>query len=136
VASNEQKADFTQEPRLWAALEQALEVVERDVRATGIIGTPRLIVPDWDPQGLAWVEFRGICQGNGLWPVDGEHENALGAVADAAQEVIMEAIWAPWPVCPAHDRGLHLDVALGEIIWRCTAADAHAVAPVGRMPSR
>ncbi|MEV4550961.1 hypothetical protein [Nonomuraea wenchangensis] len=38
---------FALEPRLWATLEQALEVVERDVRARGITSTLRLISHDW-----------------------------------------------------------------------------------------
>ncbi|MEV6158435.1 hypothetical protein AB0L53_49705 [Nonomuraea sp. NPDC052129] len=36
------------EPRLLSALEQALEIVERDVRARGITGALRLITPGDD----------------------------------------------------------------------------------------
>ncbi|WP_162795608.1 hypothetical protein [Nonomuraea lactucae] len=105
---------FALEPSLWAALEQALKIVERDVRSAGITGSLRLAIPDWDESGQARVEFRGGYQGNGIRPaVGGSARWALAAVADATQEVIMEMIWQVWPVCTTHDRGTpedrHLD---------------------------
>ncbi|MEU8271766.1 hypothetical protein AB0B89_31990 [Sphaerisporangium sp. NPDC049002] len=62
---------FALEPSLWTALERALEMVERDVHATGITGTLRLVIPDWDVGGQAWVEFRGTHHGNGIRPIAG-----------------------------------------------------------------
>ncbi|SFK51441.1 hypothetical protein SAMN05216275_12756 [Streptosporangium canum] len=50
---------FALEPDLLVPLEEALKVVERDVRAAGITGTLRMIVPDWDVMGMAWVESEG-----------------------------------------------------------------------------
>ncbi|MEU4830157.1 hypothetical protein [Streptosporangium sp. NPDC023615] len=122
---------FALEPGLLTSLEEALKVVERDVRAAGITGTLRMIVPDWDPMGAAWVEFQGICQGNGLGP----GADALWGVADATQEVVMEAIWRTWPVCPVHDRGLRAEPEDGIAVWRCTGDGTHTVAPVGGLPS-
>lgn len=122
---------FDLEPGLLASLEEDLRVVERDVRAAGIAGTLRMIVPDWDSTGMAWVEFEGICQGNGLgsraW---------LCSVADATQEVVMEVIWRAWPVCPVHDRGLRAEPEDGIAVWRCTGDGTHTVAPVGELPPR
>ncbi|WP_371781079.1 hypothetical protein [Streptosporangium subroseum] len=121
---------FALEPGLLVPLEAALKVVERDVRAAGIAGTLRMIVPDWDAMGMAWVEFEGICQGNGLSP-----GGTLWCVADATQEVVMEVIWRTWPVCPVHDRGLRAEPEDGIAVWRCTGGGTHTVAPVGELPS-
>ncbi|MBB2911007.1 hypothetical protein FHS43_002272 [Streptosporangium becharense] len=124
---------FALEPGLLVPLEEALKVVERDVRAAGITGTLRMIVPDWDTMGMAWVEFEGICQGNGLGP--GTGTGALWSVADATQEVVMEVIWRTWPVCPVHDRGLRAEPEEdGIAVWRCTGGGTHTVAPVGELP--
>jgi hypothetical protein len=129
------KPSFTLEPMLWAALEQALSIVERDVRTTGITGTLKLTIPDWDPSGQARVEFQGICQGNGISPTEGrDPQQALARVADATQEVIMEVIWAAWPVCSTHDRGLRAELEHKAAVWRCTSAGTHTVARVGHLP--
>ena len=120
---------FALEPGLLVQLEEALKVVERDVHAAGITGTLRMILPGWDATGMAWVEFKGICQGNGIRPGTG----ALGCVADATQEVVMEVIWRTWPVCPVHDRGLRAEPEDGIVVWRCTDGGAHTVAPVGEL---
>ncbi|MET8864372.1 hypothetical protein ABZW11_15645 [Nonomuraea sp. NPDC004580] len=127
---------FELEPGWWHTLEEALAVVERDARATGVTGTLRLNVPDWDPQGYARVEFRGAYQGNGMAPSTGSDPvGALAEVADAAQEVIVEMIWRAWPVCPEHDRGLWVAYQDETVVWRCTYGGAHLVAAVGELPS-
>ncbi|MEV4562148.1 hypothetical protein AB0K12_00100 [Nonomuraea sp. NPDC049419] len=126
---------FELEPGWWRTLEEALAVVERDARATGVTGTLRLNVPDWDPHGYARVEFRGAYQGNSMAPSTGSDRVwALLAVADAAQEVIMEMIWRAWPVCPEHDRGLWVALLDEAVVWRCTYGGAHTVAAVGELP--
>ncbi|MFC4112346.1 hypothetical protein [Nonomuraea zeae] len=126
---------FALDPSLWRTLEQALEVLERDVRATGLTGELRLVRPDWDSIGHAWVEFRGSCQGNGIWPSEGgDPVGALASVAEAGQEVIMETIWAAWPVCPVHDLGAHPAFEHHRPVWRCVGAGSHTVAPVGQLP--
>jgi hypothetical protein len=126
---------FALEPSLLVPLEQALKVVERDVRAAGITGTLRFVVPDdWNDKGEAWVEFQGIRQGNGLGPGEGiDAQWALARVADATQEVIMEMIWRVWPVCSTHDRGLNAELEDEIAVWRCTGAGTHVVAPVGEL---
>ncbi|MGW6495636.1 hypothetical protein [Nonomuraea angiospora] len=125
---------FALEPTLWTALEQALNLVEHDVRSTGITGTLRLVIPDWDESGHAWVEFRGSYQGNGIWPAQGsDPQAALMSVADATQEVIMEMLWKAWPICPAHDRGLRAELAHKAAVWRCTGDGTHTVARVGEL---
>ncbi|GIH94131.1 hypothetical protein ACFFMN_25565 [Planobispora siamensis] len=128
------KPGFALEPGLLAPLEEALKIVERDVRATGITGTLRMVLPDWDTMGLARVEFEGICQGNGLGP-GGDVQEVLWSVADAAQEVVMEVIWKAWPVCPVHNRGLSAGLEDEIAVWRCTGGGTHTVAPVGELSS-
>jgi hypothetical protein len=99
---------FALDPTLWTTLESALAVVERDVRTVGFTGTLRLIIPDWDGGRNAWVEYKGEYHGNGIPPFAGEDaQQALVAVADSVQEVIMELVWTVWPVCATHDRGAH-----------------------------
>lgn len=120
---------FALEPGLLVSLEEALKVVERDVRAAGITGTLRVIVPDWDVMGMAWVEFEGICQGNSIRPGTGP----LWAVADATQEVVMEVLWRVWPVCPVHNQGLRAESEDGIAVWHCTGSGTHTVAPVGEL---
>ncbi|TYB60696.1 hypothetical protein FXF51_31320 [Nonomuraea sp. PA05] len=123
------------ERRRWAALEHALEVVQRDVRTSGIPGALRLTTPDWDGSGHAWVEFQGAYHGNGIPPTAGaDAQGALARVADATQEVIMELIWKAWPVCTTHDRGLRVRLEGELVVWTCTGDGTHTVAPVGELP--
>ncbi|MER5627021.1 hypothetical protein ABT061_38925 [Streptosporangium sp. NPDC002544] len=88
-------------------------IVERDVRAAGITGTLRMIVPDWDTMGMAWVEFQGICHGNGFGS-GGDAQWVLWDVADATQDVVVEATWKMWPACPVHDRGLRAEIFMSQ----------------------
>ncbi|MFI9840584.1 hypothetical protein ACIHFD_26360 [Nonomuraea sp. NPDC051941] len=126
---------FALKPSLWVALEQALKLVERDVRSRGITGTLRLVIPDWDDSGHAWVEFRDGYHGNGIRPAEGrDAQEALASVADAAQEVIMELLWKVWPVCSAHDLGLRAELEHKIAVWRCTGNGTHTVARVGELP--
>ncbi|MEU7835746.1 hypothetical protein [Nonomuraea sp. NPDC049129] len=119
------------EPRMPSALEQALEVVERDVRARGITGALRLITPG--DGALTWVEFQGGYHGAGII-ADGDINDLLADVAEAVQETIMELTWKVWPVCATHDRGLHVGCEQGITVWRCTGDGSHTVAPVGELP--
>lgn len=122
------------EPPLWTALERALEIVERDVRARGIIGTLRLVTHDWDGQGLAWVEFQGKYHGHGIPPMGSDPREALCQVAETVQETIMALLLRVWPVCATHDRGLHAGWEQGTAVWRCSGDGTHTVAPVGELP--
>ncbi|MEU1877699.1 hypothetical protein ABZ470_10325 [Streptosporangium sp. NPDC020072] len=124
---------FALEPDLLVPLEEALKVVERDVRAAGITGTLRMVVPDRDAMGLARVEFRGICHGSGLGP-GGDAQQVLQSVADATQDVVVEATWKMWPACPVHDRCLLAELENEIAVWRCTSGGTHTAAPVGELP--
>ncbi|MFF3445054.1 hypothetical protein [Streptosporangium sp. NPDC002721] len=120
---------FALEPGLLVPLEEALKVVERDLRVAGIIGPLRMIVSGRDSMSVARVEFRGICHGNGLRP-----GGDLRDVADATQDVVVEATRKMWPACPVHDRGLLAERENEIAVWRCTSGGTHTVAPVGGLP--
>ncbi|MGJ6965841.1 hypothetical protein ACSDR0_28430 [Streptosporangium sp. G11] len=124
---------FALEPGLLVPLEEALKVVDRDVRAAGITGTLRMVLPDRDSMGLAWVEFQGIRHGNGLGPGGGDAQGVLQYVADATQDVVVEATWKMWPACPVHDRGLRAELENEIAVWHCTSSGTHTVAPVGEL---
>jgi hypothetical protein len=124
---------FAEEPAWFAALTEALDFVNADIRATGLPGTARLVIPEWSDRN-AWVQTwdghhgssGGIAPGSGKDPV-----TALAAVADEAQDAVMESIWAAWPVCPAHQLGVHVEVRDGAVVWWCQGSGGHPVAPVG-----
>ncbi|RJL32590.1 hypothetical protein [Bailinhaonella thermotolerans] len=114
----------------WAALEHALDVVRRDLRAAGVDGPVRLTLPDWDPEADApRVEFRGFYQGLPVEP----GPRPLLPMADAVQEVVIEESHQVWPVCPRHGLGLHPADERAPV-WRCHRG--HDVAPIGGLPPR
>jgi hypothetical protein len=115
----------------WAVMEEALRVVERDVRAARLEGEVRLVLPDWDPSGCARAGFGEDAYGPQLCPTD-DRDVALPYVADALQEVVMEAAWLVWPVCPVHQMGLHPH----EAVWRCgdPRSGGHVVCAIGEFP--
>jgi hypothetical protein len=124
---------FAEEPALLAALTDALDRVNADMRATGLPGTAHLVIPEWSERN-AWVETwdghrgssSGLSPGSGRDPV-----TALAEVADEAQDAVMEAIWAAWPVCPAHGIGVHPEVHDGTAVWWCKGAGGHSVTAIG-----
>ncbi|MCT9934954.1 hypothetical protein N5079_32580 [Planotetraspora sp. A-T 1434] len=126
---------FDLEPGWWRTLEAALAVVERDVRVGGIRQSLRLVIPDWDREsGQARVEFGGGAGGPGIWPISGQDlQGALEVIADAVQDVVMEAKWAVWPTCPGHNLGLRSGCVDGRAVWTCAGSGGHAVAPIGQL---
>jgi len=124
---------FAEEPGWFAALTDALDRVNADMRATGLPGTARLVVPEWSGRNAfveTWDGHHG--SGGGIFPDSGRDPAlALAAVADDAQDAVMEAIWGAWPVCPAHQLGVHAAERAGAAVWWCTGSGGHAVAPIG-----
>jgi hypothetical protein len=129
---------FDLEPGWLATLEEALDVIRLDIRATGLPpGSVRLITPGWSHPSHAFVEYQGTWgSGSGIAPVTGsDARQALIAVADAAQDSVMEARWEAWPVCPAHQFGVHVQEGEGVPAWWCKGDGGHVVATVGKWPS-
>ncbi|MFI7467698.1 hypothetical protein [Nonomuraea sp. NPDC049646] len=125
---------FAVDPQLWTTLEQALEVVERDVRVAGITGRLRLITDPLRGRHDAQVEYEGSYHGNGIPPEGGsDAQRALLSLAEAVQETLMGLTWTVWPVCPAHDRGLRVGGEDRGPVWRCTSGGGHVVALVGEL---
>ena len=127
---------FREEPSWLACLQDAMRLVNLDVAATGIRRPCQLRVHDDEP-GNAYVEtgdgYTGTAQG--IFPASGaDRVSALVAVADDAQDALMHAIWAAWPVCPVHRLGVHPREHDGAAVWWCARDGGHAVAAIGRWP--
>jgi hypothetical protein len=128
--------DFELEPSLLAALERALEIVKADLRATGIWGTVALVVVDGVNPRHAQVRFRGeyTSSTTGVAPSAGrEPPLALLAVAEDLQDAVIEALWAPWPVCPIHNMGAHPRPCGDTPVWWCNGGDGHVIAVIGQL---
>ena len=129
---------FKEEPGWLACLEDAMRLVNRDVAATGIRRPCQLRVHDDD--GLngsvnayvqTWDRYTGTTEG--IYPASGAHPvSALVAVADDAQDALMHAHCAAWPVCPVHRLGAHARDHEEAAIWWCSGDGGHAVTAIGQ----
>jgi hypothetical protein len=126
---------FDLEPGWLATLEEALGTVTLDMRSTGLPGPVRLVIPEWSDPPHAYVEYQGIYgSGSGMAPAAGQDpRRALLAVADAAQDSVMEALWEAWPVCPSHQLGMHVQEDEDVPAWSCKGGGGHAIT-VGNWP--
>ncbi|MFE2260634.1 hypothetical protein [Streptomyces griseosporeus] len=77
--------------------------------------------PDLGPVGVVHIKSAEVST-----PDPAE---VLGAVAEGVQEFIMSHYRVTWPVCPEHDRGLHVAYARETAVWRCAGGtgDGHVV---------
>lgn len=125
------------EPRSVAAGEhpwwdEALALVNRDLAATLPEQRPlRLIAwpADAEDEGEAERVYvaldNGDAHGDSLGPAPSSATAALRAVAEAAQDTVMECLWQAWPVCTLHNLGMHLGEGEGEgegaggVVWWC-----------------
>jgi hypothetical protein len=132
---------FTEEPGWPTCLEDAMRQVNRDAGATGIGRPCRLRVNDdeFTGGGNAYVETWDGYTGTsgGIYPAsDADPVSALVAVADDAQDALMEALWAVWPVCPVHRLGVHAREYEQAAVWWCAGDSGHAVAAIGEWQGR
>ena len=127
---------FDEEPEWLAALRGVMDVVNADMRATGLPGTGLVTVPDPNlTLAHAYVEVwdRYAGTGGGIPPSCGSNPiSALVAVADDAQDAVMHAIWAAWPVCPVHSVGVHAEEHDGTAVWWCRGGGGHVAGLIGR----
>jgi len=130
--------DFDTEPRLLAALEDALEAVRADMRATGLTGPVGLSFED---DGTTYVRnvfahFRGsYSYTSGVFPGDARDQvNALVAVADDVQDAVMGVTMTAWPVCAGHGLGAHPCGRDGQAVWWCNGGSGHVIALIGGWP--
>jgi hypothetical protein len=139
LATIEFHPGFKEEPGWLARLEDAMRLVNRDVAATGIRRPCQLRVQD-DDEGLNWtvnayVEtwdgYTGIAEG--IYPASGaDPMSALVAVAGDAQDALMHALFAAWPVCPVHRLGVHASDHEEAAVWWCSGDGGHAVTAIGQ----
>ena len=129
--------DFAVEPRLLVALQQVLEIVVRDLRATGLDGQARLVVPEGGQPDRAYLQYEGsFASTGGLGPSEATGRrnpaDSLVLVADELQDAVMDSLVVAWPVCPSHHFGAHPRVADDHAVWWCTGARGHVIAAIGR----
>ncbi|MFJ4850491.1 MULTISPECIES: hypothetical protein [unclassified Streptomyces] len=126
-------------PREHPWWNRALALLNRDLAATlPQQGPLRLLAHPGHGTEYFYVAMAdGEWHGNYLLPDTADDpEAALAAVADAAQETVTECLSRAWPVCAAHDRGMHPRDADGHLSWWCAGerpggGSAHVVAAVG-----
>lgn len=128
--------DFDTEPRLLGELEDALEAVKADMRATGLPGQVRLAFVDDHDRYLqdVFADFRGSfsCMG-GVAPNHArDRVSALLVVADHAQDGVMGSLMTVWPVCPEHNLGGHPLEHDSQAVWWCNGGSSgHIIAAIG-----
>ena len=132
---------FKEEPGWLACLEDAMRLVNRDVATTGIRRPCQLRVRDeglnWSVNAYVetWDGYTGVAQG--IYPASGAHPvSALVAVAEDAQDALMHALCAAWPVCPVHRLGAHARDHEEAAVWWCSGDGGHAVNAIGAWQGR
>jgi hypothetical protein len=127
---------FDTEPRLLAGLEDALDAVRADLRASGLAGPVGLAFVDDGNIDLrnVFADFRGsFSYTSGISASDArDRVSALLAVAEDVQDAIMGSLMTVWPVCPEHGLGGHPREHDSQAVWWCNGGgDGHVIAPIG-----
>lgn len=81
--------------------------------------------------GYTGTRLEGIYPDSGADPI-----SALVDVADDAQDTLMHALFAAWPVCPLHHRGAHAQDHEDAAVWWCSGGGGHAVTAIGEWQGR
>ncbi len=128
--------DFRIEPRLLEVINHALEILAQDLRATGLTGRARAVLPDNpDVVPTAWLQYQNsFGHTSGIWSsqVTEDGPELLALVADELQDAVVEFLFGVWPVCPQHQLGAHPKVIDGQASWWCSHGTGHSIAPVGQ----
>jgi hypothetical protein len=125
---------FDDEPGWFAALEDALEIVKADLRASGLPDTVRLYTCEGS-RNVSVDAWAANSTSGGTLPEEGKDPvRALIAVADDAQDAVMHSICGVWPTCPVHQLGAHVRAHDGAAVWCCRTDGGHAIARVGQLP--
>jgi hypothetical protein len=124
---------FDDEPGWLATLQEALEMVKADLRASGLPDAVRLYTCDGS-RNVSVDAWAGNSASEGISPEQGSDPvTALAAVADDAQEAVQISICGAWPICPVHELGVHARAHQGAAVWWCRADGGHAMARIGRL---
>ncbi|WP_264929571.1 hypothetical protein [Streptomyces sp. A012304] len=133
-------------PGEYPVWDEALALVNRDLAALlPERGPLRLLaLPPWEQEESArehvYVALPdGRWHGSDLWHgSQTDPPAALGAVAEAAQDTVMECLWQVWPVCAEHGVGMHVREEEDRPVWWCSGGrrpgdPAHTRAAVGAL---
>jgi hypothetical protein len=126
---------FRLEPQLLGLLDRALEVVAQDLRATGLTGIARAVLPEDLDLSNVWLQYQGsFSHTSGISPGDvtADGPELLALVADELQDAVMESLSGVWPVCPRHQFGAHPKVFDGQAVWWCSDRAGHVISAVGQ----
>jgi hypothetical protein len=100
-------------------------------------GQPHRAARNWSVNAYVktWDGYTGIAEG--IYPASGaDPVSALVAVADDAQDALMHALFAAWPVCPVHPLGVHARDREGAAVWWCSGDGGHAITAIGEWQGR
>jgi len=121
-------------PGEYPAWDAALALVNHDLDALLPGRGPLRLwgTPSWDEEGGGeWVY---VVMPDGTWHGNQLPEEAgVLEVADAAQETVVEVLWEVWPVCEAHQLGMHGREEGGRDVWWCAGEGGHVVGAVGEL---
>jgi hypothetical protein len=131
-------------PGAYPLWDEALVLLNRDLAVTLPRQRPLRLValPTYEaeePEHVYVALANGDWDGNPLCPDSAEYPAlALMAVADAAQETVVECLWQVWPLCAEHDLGMHPREGNGRVSWWCAGerlrgGPAHIRAAVGEI---
>jgi len=118
-------------PGEYPGWDGALALLNRDLAATLPEQAPLrlLALPPYGadgPENVYVALANGEWHGNHLSPGSAnDTASALAIVADAAQETVAERLWQAWPLCTAHNLGMHPRDADGQLSWWCAGARSH-----------
>ncbi|MGW6389597.1 hypothetical protein ACWFR1_03625 [Streptomyces sp. NPDC055103] len=133
-------------PGAYPLWEEALALVNRDLAVTLPDQAPLrlLALASWE-EGTAEDVYvamaNGEWHGNRLEPSSTDSPSlALAAVAEAAQDTLIELLWQAWPVCGEHEIGMHPRDEDGHVTWWCSGGRTprepdHVRAAVGALDS-
>lgn len=127
---------FSEELEWLVRIEHAMRLVNQDAAASGLRDRCLLRIRPDEPglNGNAYVQTADghTGSGQGVFPASGaDPVSALVAVAEDAQDAVVHALWSAWPVCPAHQIGVHAREYGDAGVWRCAGGGGHVVAAIG-----
>ena len=115
--------------REWELAEQAVGLVLADVHRTTAL-RPVVEIRRIEDDILA-VTYGGSYQTPAMYAI--RNPEATCEVADNLRDHVVEDLWSPWPVCPAHGSALDPCPVDGIAAWWCRGG-AHVVGAIGSLP--
>ncbi|MFE2016067.1 hypothetical protein [Streptomyces sp. NPDC059491] len=131
-------------PGEYPAWDHALALLNQDLAATLPDQEPLRLMAlppyaEGEPEAVHVSLANGEWHGNSLPPEAADDPaTALEAIAEAAQDTLVELLWQAWPLCPEHDLGMHPRPVDGRLSWWCAGerlrrGPSHLRAAVGEL---